>query len=101
LDPWTLSLLTNREILSLLSDECERQQEERTPEYIIWSSKNNRTGDRCLAFFNISEKPQEITYKLPAEYTEVTELWTGEKMSIAGGAIHTVVAPHDVKIYKL
>jgi hypothetical protein len=100
LDPWTLSLLTNREILSLLSDECERQQEERTPEYIIWSSKNNRTGDHYLAFFNISEKPQEITYKLPAEYTEATELWTGEKMSIAAGAIHTVVAPHDVKIYK-
>jgi hypothetical protein len=101
LDPWTLSLLTNREILSLLSDECERQQEERTPEYIIWSSKNSRTGDRYLAFFNISEKPQEITYKLPAEYTEATELWTGEKMNIEAGAIHTVVAPHDVKIYKL
>jgi hypothetical protein len=100
LDPWTLSLLTNREILSLLSDECERQQEERTPEYIIWSSKNSRTGDRCLAFFNISDEPQEITYELPAERTEATELWTGEKKSIAGGAIHTAVAPHDVKIYR-
>jgi hypothetical protein len=100
LDPWTLSLLTNREILSLLSDVCERQQEERTPEYIIWSSRNKSTADRYLAFFNISDEPQEITYKLPAERTEATELWTGEKMSIAAGAIHTVVAPLDVKIYK-
>jgi hypothetical protein len=107
LDPWTLTLLSNREILSLLSDDCVRKQEERTPEYIIWSSRNEETKDRYLAFFNISDETQDITYEIPADHTaaqrnmEAAELWTGKKMSIADKTIHTVVLPHDVKIYKM
>jgi hypothetical protein len=107
LDPWTLTLLSNREILSLLSDDCVRKQEERTSEYIIWSSRNEETKDRHLAFFNISDETQDITYEIPAEcllsrkITEGSELWSGGKVCIADKSIHTAVAPHDVKIYKL
>jgi hypothetical protein len=107
LDPWTLTLLSNREILSLLSDDCVRKQEERTPEYIIWSSRNEETKDRYLAFFNISDETQDITYEIPADHTaaqrnmETAELWTGEKVRIADGKLCTEVSPHDVKIYRL
>jgi hypothetical protein len=99
LDSWTLELLTNREILSLLSDDCVRKQEEKSADTVIWSSRNEKTGERHLAFFNISDRTQEITYEVPAE--QAIELWTGETASIADGTLHTTVAPHDVKVYSL
>ncbi len=99
LDDWTLSLLTNKKILSLLSDDCVRRQEEKSGKSVVWSSRNEKTGQYSLAFFNLSEDPLLMEYQTGFD-GEAEELWSGEKKNVCSGKMECTVAPHDAKIYQ-
>lgn len=81
LDPFTLGLLTNRNVLKMHREGTDVRELYRTEEVVAIGSVNSVTGERYAAFINISEAPVTIT--LPAEILRArkrTDLWTGDKI---------------------
>ncbi|MCD7957449.1 MAG: glycoside hydrolase family 27 protein [Lachnospiraceae bacterium] len=126
LDDWTLSLLTNRDVLFLLEDGRHGVQVRRTKDYAVWcsyyedcaGSKLDGTGGVYVALFNLtnSEKEisvtlQELTECIPAK-TEITcneftqkgrlhEVWTGKETECNGEMIWTQVEAHGAKLFRV
>ncbi len=95
LDDWTLSLLTNRDILAMRTPDCRPRQLFRTAEEAAWTACNEKTGEIYVAIFNLSDKERTVSASDPALYEAAgaaipcalgrgadetlvfTELWTG------------------------
>lgn len=109
LDDWTLSLLTNREVLKLIGNDYIGRQYERSSSYAIWTCRNDRTGERHVALFNLSDEEAEVSVSVGdigqfmgcAEPGGATELWTGENIAITDGKISAKIEPHGAKLYKI
>lgn len=103
LDQETLSLLTNRRVLAMLTPECRPRQICLDDRKAVWKAANAETGGKYVALFNLSEEEAEISVDTGAadigEGMELTELWTGEKAEISGGAVKCKLAPHACVVY--
>lgn len=108
LDDWTLSLLTNRELLSLLHEDCRGEQLLRNEQFAVWSNTNCKTGERCIALFNLGDQEQETALSLTELLAEeelsvcaVTELWDKERQQVSDGVIRAVLPAHGCRVYKV
>lgn len=113
LDDWTKSLLTNREVLKLLSNDYCGKQVERDLTHAVWSCYNAKTQELYLAFFNFTEKEQKLSMQLTEveqfygkteelqKNTDAKELWRGETVCKKGGCLETTVASHGAKLFCL
>ena len=109
LDEWTLSLLTNTDILAMMKETCQGTQILRTEEKVIWKNKDNKTGKVCVALFNISDADATISIalnELEEDYEECAnkklyELWEKKESSTVDGKIEANVPVHGVKVYCL
>lgn len=108
MDEWTLSLLTNREILAMMEDSCRGTQVMRTEKMAVWKNKDEATGALRVALFNLSDEQQELTVSIEelgeeigAEKIVLTELWEQEESLVSEGVIHGRVPAHGVKVYKV
>ncbi|MGP1477038.1 MAG: alpha-galactosidase [Phocaeicola sp.] len=104
MDDFTLSLLTNKEVLRMHRDAKVTSYEvEGDSKYII-SSVNQKTGECYLAFFNLNDdKDADFTPDL-ARYVGTdamtcVNLWTGEKVD-CGKAFAVALKPHCSVLYK-
>ena len=98
LDEKNFKLLTNPDILAMLSDGRGRQLR-RSEGEAVWLSE----GSGCirLALFNLSDSEKAISAELPeAPSGEGRELWDAEPCKIDGNKITATVPKHGVKIYK-
>ena len=68
LDEWTLSLLTNHEVMMLAKHTKNARQVERDAEHVIWCSEDTWDDRRYLAVFNL--KDQEADVVLPWDVLE-------------------------------
>ena len=104
LDDWTLSLLTNREVLAMLMPKCRPRQLELDDKKAIWKAYNSVTGHRYVALFNLSEEVSVISVEAErADLTagdELTELWTSEKKLLKDGCLQAEILPHGCVVYK-
>lgn len=75
LDDWTLSLLTNKKVLAMLTPDCRPRQLALDEEKAIWTACNSGTGETYLALFNLSEEEASVTAdtKLLIPRPETTE----------------------------
>ena len=89
LDGWTLSLLTNRELLALLEPANARRELSHAGERVVWEV-TTPAGSRFLAVFNLSDKPMEPGLDLSG----AVELWTG-------GEAGPLLPPHGCGLYKM
>lgn len=103
LDEWTLSLLTNREVLRMLTPECRARQLCLDDKKAVWRACNEREGTKYAAMFNLEEKEawlsvglQEAGFK-PDDL--LTELWTGETREISDGILRAKVPAHGCVVY--
>ncbi len=83
LDDWTLSLLTNREVLAMLTPKCVPHQICLDDNKAIWTAYNEETGSAYLALFNVSDDaaPVSVVWEdlhMGDAPDRLTELWTGE-----------------------
>lgn len=109
LDDWTLSLLTNKEVLDLMKEECRGTQLIRTDKKVIWKNKNQSSGKVCVAIFNISDEDALISVNLTdleegceaGENKNLYELWDKQKSAMSGGRIEAEVPAHGVKVYRV
>lgn len=89
LDPWTLSLLTNREVLALLDPANTRRELSREGDLVVWELIP-AGGGRCLAVFNLSDSPAEAGHDLSGG----VDMWTG-------GAPDPHLPPHGCVLCRL
>lgn len=106
-DEFTLSLLTNEEVLKMHREGSEVRQLYQEDGKVAITSFNQNTGDVYLALINISDdKPQELSVSLSADLefsgvVKVTEMWTGTKLGQKEGVLKVILAPHASVLYKI
>ena len=113
LDDWTLSLLTNRKVLSMLPPECRPHQVCRDEDQAIWTAHNGKTGETFVALFNLSDQARTISLAVEEiqdadgmplfagdETLHLQELWT-EEAAQAKGTITAETPPHGCKVYSV
>jgi hypothetical protein len=111
LDEQTLGLLTNRQVLALLSEDCKGIQLYRTEEEAVWLSRNRVTGESYAALFNLSDEARtmsisrtdmreglEIPFyegscQVHELWDDTTAVWKEEQLSVD-------VPAHGVKIFR-
>ncbi len=103
-DDWTLSLLTNSELLRLLKHSYGAKQILRTEDTVVWASEDE-DGSKYVAFFNTSFSPTkpEVTFMnlgLQGTYN-ARDLWEHKEIGIFTGRVGVDVNIHGARILKL
>ena len=108
-----MKLLTNRQVLAMLTPECRSWQICLDDKKAIWRACNENDGSKYVALFNLSEEEAELTVSLAeagmgltVSHAEVemkdvclTELWTGEEASVTEGVLHAKIPAHGCVVY--
>lgn len=81
LDEWTLALLTNRDVLSLLADSQNAREYARAPERIVWRAEQRGGGALYWAIFNLLDEPQPVAAGDYLRRGSARELWAGVPVS--------------------
>ena len=105
-DEFTMSLLTNEEILKMHKNARHSHQvwrrEINGSEYILWTAANAEGGG-YFALFNAGEKNGTVKLDLAdleaAHKLDCTELWSGEK-AVFDKIADITVPPHGVKAFR-
>ncbi len=106
-DEFTLSLLTNKEVLRMHRESTDVHQLFRKDDKVAITSRNLRTGDIYLALFNMSKNvsPAEIKIDLKelgiqASCT-VTDMWSGKKLGTFTNSFGSSFEAHASGLYKI
>ena len=105
LDPWTLSLLTNRDVLEM-HRECTANRLLFHNDYRIAWTAQHPNGGVYLALFNVGECDEVFISATLAELgitgsAHVQELWSREDLGIVKERIEALIPPHGTKLYKI
>ncbi|MDL2300889.1 glycoside hydrolase family 27 protein [Lachnospiraceae bacterium OttesenSCG-928-D06] len=107
LDDFTLSLLTNKYVLAMLTPDCVPSQFSLDKEKAIWTASNSLTGDTYVALFNLSDDAlsftvllEDLGIKTPEDTSSVMELWGNIESTTITENICTNIPAHDCRIYK-
>lgn len=102
-DDWTLSLLTNREVLRMHKESYGAKEALRKDDLIIWTAEDAE-GSSYAAIFNIGENPLQLDLAMEqiglAAVTKGTELWSGAPAELAANSLRAIVPPHGVRLYR-
>lgn len=104
MDEWTLSLVTNPEVLRLIQHSYGAKQILRTEDTVIWSSYDE-DGSVYVAFFNTSFSPTEpgismMDLGLQGCYT-VRDLWERKEIVTNCSRLEVAVPVHGARLLKL
>jgi alpha-galactosidase len=106
-DEFTLSLITNKDVLNVNQHSTNGKQLFRNNDLIVWTADDPKTGDKYLALFNASdsETPVVISVKfdqlgLKGTHT-VKDLWTGEKLGKFTGSFTGTINRHGAGLYRI
>lgn len=106
LDEWTRGLLTNKEVLRLLSCSQGARQICRDSQKAVWVSEDAEENSWYLALFNLGETETAIKVTeeelegFVLEQKEYEELWTKETGSTVKN-FNVRVAAHGAKLFKI
>nr|WP_321406024.1 glycoside hydrolase family 27 protein [uncultured Carboxylicivirga sp.] len=104
-DDFTLSLLTNKEVLKMHAQSSQVRQLYLKDDKAAVTSKNEAEGSTYLALFNLSDNSeQEVDVKFAdlglSGKLKITNLWTGEVIGqIEAETFSQVLAPHASVLY--
>lgn len=106
IDPFTMSLITNDDIIALNQDRLGKQavllQEKGNIQ--VWK-KELANGDIALAFCNLGGKGKFTTYDLSKaateKYANVKDLWTGLQTTLRDNKLTVAVPTHGVVCVRL
>ncbi len=106
MDDFTLELLTNKEVLSMLTPKCRPRQICLDNNKSIWRADNKEENTLYVALFNLSEEEQNISVslkELDIEGKDVTleNLWTGENEKVSSYIISKNIKKHACVVYKI
>lgn len=106
LDKWTLSLLTNNNLLSLLTPDCKPKQIYLDDEKAVWMANNDKLCKKYVALFNLSDSISNISVivdELDINYSDVylINLWTSSRSKSQDSNISAELAPHSCVIFEI
>ena len=101
MDPFTLSLLTNADVLDILKRSIGARCVRLTGEECVFIAYRPEGGG-YVALFNLSDGDRTVTagedvHEFPVK--KATELWTGD--TVSGGALSARLGPHDAAVYRI
>jgi alpha-galactosidase len=106
-DEFTLSLLTNREVLKMHRESTNVRQVFQKDGKIAITSKNEKTGDVYLALFNISDETAPVEVKVSLgdigvnDGCTITNMWSGEKLGTFSGSFGRDMKSHACGLFKI
>lgn len=106
-DEFTLSLLTNKEVLRMHRESADVRQLFQENNKVAITSGNPETGEVYLALFNLSGQKEKNTISVDLNKLgfntscQVTELWSGEQLGSFSGQFVQSFEPHASGLYKL
>lgn len=107
LDPFTLSLLTNKDVMEMHRNGTDVKQLFLNEGTLAVTSRNSKTNTRYLALFNISddEIPRQITVPLATlgkkRNVKMKEMWTGQLFKTKNNTITASVPAHACKLFAI
>lgn len=102
-DDFTLSLLTNEELLRIEKESWCAHPLKTTEEESVWVAPHRDGDGYWCALFNLSDAEREIRIcgrELERNWTEAKEIWSG-KMLRGGGDLSAALRPHDAAVFYL
>jgi hypothetical protein len=107
MDDWTLSLLTNSEVLDVLKNGSSLRQICRDAHKAIWTSRaadSSESGGFNLALFNLGDEKETVSCPLNLlgmEQAEVRDLWAKKDKAAVSGEISADLAPHGAALFRV
>jgi len=103
MDEWTLSLLTNAEVLDVHSKGANPAQITRNADEAVWMSE---AGDGAVnvALFNLSDEKKVIhcpLNRIGMQKANVRDLWKRQDVSITEEEVFAEINPHGAVLYRL
>jgi hypothetical protein len=97
-DEWTLSLLTNPEVLAVNQASQHNHQSYSQDEILAWTADLPGSGDRYVAVFNLGETERAVqlawdAVDVPAPSVKVRDLWAGQDQG-EKQALQVALPPH-------
>lgn len=103
-DEWTLSLLTNEEVLHVHQNGYGARQVYRENDHVVWTSQDAE-GNQFVAMFNISEKRSVVSVSLKdlgcMEPMKARDLWAKEDLGLVKHQLAFELGPHQSILVKL
>jgi hypothetical protein len=106
-DEFTLSLITNRDVLQLNQHSINNKQLFRNGDLIAWTADDPETGDKYLALFNASDSENPVKISVKSEQLGLTgthyvkDLWSGEKPGRFTNVFTRSVNRHGAGLYRI
>ncbi len=95
-DGFTLSLLTNGELLAIEKESWCGHPTRTTDEESLWIAPRKDGRGFYAAAFNLSDEEREIALETEAPFETALELWSGRESS---GPLCVRLAPHDAAVW--
>jgi hypothetical protein len=105
-DPFTLSLLTNKEVLKMHRESAGVKQLFRKDGLLAITSRHPTNGNRYLAVFNTSDNDKKEV-QINLDELGVTgkclihDMWSGEKVGEYERSFSLTLMPHCSKLYRI
>jgi hypothetical protein len=106
-DEFTLSLITNKEVLEVDQNSINSKQLFRENDLIVWTADDPKTGDKYLALFNTSDTIElaEISVKFEqlglAGTHSCKDLWTGKDLGKFTDGFKQTISRHGAGLYRI
>lgn len=99
-DDFTLSLLTNGELLNIEKTTHCAHPLYRTEKECAWMAPRMDGKGGYIALFNLSDETREVTFQPDCWQGKARELWTGREWA-PGEMLMAVLPPHDAAVWKI
>ena len=104
-DAFTLSLLTNHEVLKMHRNSTHVRQLFQHDGKVAITAQSSKANDRYLALFNISEEEKIVEVDLEemgvTKKCKIKNLWTNDHFSVINGTLQVTLKPHECNLLKL
>lgn len=104
-DAFTLSLLTNKNVLAVLKNSSNNKPLLNDADKAIWTADAPGAGARYVAVFNKGERNAKIAVDLTqigaTKGCTITDLWTGKVLGKFTGTFSPDINPHGAGLYKI
>nr|WP_297660595.1 hypothetical protein [uncultured Prevotella sp.] len=105
IDPFTLSLLTNKGVLKMHKDGTHVRELFNDGKKLAITSKDAKNGATYLAIFNLSDQKQQIEVPLNSlgikGAKKATLLWDNKQVGKVKGKVKANLNPHACTLYRL
>jgi len=104
-DAWTLSLLTNSEVIEVNQHSTDNHPVINTDKTVVWLAKAGSGDSQYLAIFNVSESNLTLRYEwkdlgLAGKEYKLRDLWEHNDLAPTG-AMTVTLPPHGSVLYRV